>query len=108
MRKDNIDWHFYIKVERVMVWISTILKRRDPFRRVSIIWYWKFRLMSTKDYDDYNRDYALNILERHLENRGDDGRPSDVEIGYDVENHIVRIYAKVNYLGNDHTIYKFR
>ncbi|CCQ92984.1 conserved hypothetical protein [[Clostridium] ultunense Esp] len=61
-----------------------------------------------KDYDDYNRDYALNILERHLENRGDDGRPSDVEISYDGENHMVRIYARVNYLGNDHTIYKFR
>lgn len=61
-----------------------------------------------KDYDGYNRDYAFNILERHLENRGDDGRPSDVEISYDGENHIVRIYAKVNYLGNDHTTYKFR
>lgn len=60
-----------------------------------------------KDYDDYNKGYALNILERHLENRGDDGRPSDVEISYDEENDIVRIYAKVNYLGNDHATYKF-
>ena len=75
----------------------------------NIIWYWKFQLMSTKRIMmAITEIMPLNILERHLENRGDDGRPSDVEISYDGENHIVRIYAKVNYLGNDHTTYKFR
>ncbi|GFN35160.1 hypothetical protein [Tepidimicrobium xylanilyticum] len=61
-----------------------------------------------KDYDEYNKDYALNILERHLEYRGDDGKPVDVDISYDGESNIVRIYAKVEYLGNDHTTYRFR
>lgn len=60
-----------------------------------------------QDYDEYNKDYALNILERHLENRGDDGRPSDVDISYSGEDNVVRIYAKVSYLGNDHTTYRF-
>ncbi|NLW23615.1 MAG: hypothetical protein GXY88_10265 [Tissierellia bacterium] len=61
-----------------------------------------------RDYNDFNDDYALNILERHLEYRGDDGRPSDVRIHYDKENNIVRITANVHYLGNDHTNYRFR
>lgn len=61
-----------------------------------------------KDYDGYNKDYALNISERHLEHRGDDGRPKNVDISYDGKNNIVKIYAKVEYLGNDHTTYRFR
>lgn len=60
-----------------------------------------------KDYDEYNDDIAFNILERHLENRGDDGRPSDVKIHYDKNDNIVRIVANVHYLGNDHTTYRF-
>lgn len=61
-----------------------------------------------KDYDEFHNDYALNILERHLENRADDGRPSDVKIDYDRENNIVKISANVHYLGNQHTNYRFR
>ena len=60
-----------------------------------------------KDYDEYEADYALNILERHLENRNDDGRPSDVRIDYDSKNDIVKIFANIHYLGNEHTNYRF-
>lgn len=59
-----------------------------------------------KDYDDLNDDYAMNILERYMEFRGDDGRPSDAKIDYDPYYNIVRISANVNYLDNDHTTYR--
>lgn len=61
-----------------------------------------------RDYQEYNNDYALNILEKHLENRGDDGRPSDVKIFHDKKDNIVRISANVHYLGNEHTSYRMR
>lgn len=59
-----------------------------------------------EDYDELNEDYAMNILESYLQHRGDDGRPSDVEIEYDHEYDIVRIKANIHYLGNDHTTYR--
>lgn len=59
-----------------------------------------------EDYDELNKDYAMNILESYLEHRGDDGRPSDAEIEYDPEYNIVRIKANIHYLGNDHTTYR--
>ena len=55
-------------------------------------------------YDDYDNEIASEILNYHLQYRGDDGRPSNIEIEYE-ENNIVRISATVNYLGNDHTEY---
>lgn len=61
-----------------------------------------------KDYDDYNADHAFNILERHLEHTGDDGKPSNIEIDYDEENNLVKIFAQLDYLGNDHTDYRFK
>ena len=60
-----------------------------------------------EDYDEINKDYAMNILESYLQFRGDDGRPEDAKIDYDPRNNIVRISAKVNYLDNDHTGYIF-
>jgi len=57
-------------------------------------------------YDELNEDYAMNILDSYLEYRGDDGRPSDVEIEYDGEYDIVRIKANIHYVGNDHTTYR--
>lgn len=57
-------------------------------------------------YDELSVDYAMNILDSYLEYRGDDGRPSDVEIEYDDEYDIVRIKAKIHYIGNDHTTYR--
>lgn len=57
-------------------------------------------------YEELNEDYAMNILYSYLEYRGDDGRPSDVKIEYDDEYDIVRIKAKIHYIGNDHTTYR--
>lgn len=57
-----------------------------------------------RSYDDYNNDIAYQIVNHHLDNRGDDGRASNVRINHDDDN-IVRIYADVNYLGNDHTLF---
>ncbi|MBZ2174407.1 hypothetical protein K8M07_04010 [Schnuerera sp. xch1] len=59
-----------------------------------------------EDYEEYNDDYASNILERHLQYRGDDGRPTNIQIDYDYKNNIVRIFADIHYLGNDHTTYR--
>ena len=59
-----------------------------------------------QDYNDFNDDYAMNILEGYMQFRGDDGRPSDASIDYDPKDNIVRISAKVNYLDNDHTSYR--
>lgn len=61
-----------------------------------------------EDYGELNDDFASNILDRYLEYRGDDGRPTDVRIGYDDRHNVVKIYANVQYLDNDHTTYKFR
>lgn len=58
----------------------------------------------SKTYDQYNNEIASEIVETHLINRGDDGRPSDVKI-QDEDSNIIRIHANVNYLGNDHTGY---
>ncbi len=61
-----------------------------------------------QDYDEFNDDYAMNILESYLQFRGDDGRVEVAKIEYDPKVDIVRIYAKVNYLDNDHTGYVFK
>ncbi|SMB79148.1 hypothetical protein SAMN00017405_0730 [Desulfonispora thiosulfatigenes DSM 11270] len=59
-----------------------------------------------KVYNQFNNEVATEILNHHLENRGDDGRPSDIEIQHE-DNNIVTITANVHYLGNDHTTYKY-
>lgn len=56
-------------------------------------------------YNAYSNEIAYQIVNHHLDNRGDDGRPSDVKIRYEDDDNIVRIYANVDYLGNDHTLY---
>jgi hypothetical protein len=56
-------------------------------------------------YDEYNNELATEIIKHHLVNRGDDGRVSDVQIKHEEQSDIIRIYAKINYLGNDHTGY---
>ncbi len=58
-----------------------------------------------KAYDQYNNEIALEILNYHLKNRGDDGRPSDIRIEHKNNSNIVRIFANIHYLGNDHTTY---
>ena len=59
-----------------------------------------------KIYNQYNNEIACEIVETHLVNRGDDGRPSDVKIQHEDKDNIIKIHANVNYLGNDHTGYR--
>ncbi|MBC8589611.1 hypothetical protein [Wansuia hejianensis] len=58
-----------------------------------------------RTYDEYSNSIANSIVNKHLKNRGDDGRVSNVRIEGKNENNIVKIYADVHYLGNDHTDY---
>ncbi|HCJ56348.1 hypothetical protein SDC9_139978 [bioreactor metagenome] len=59
-----------------------------------------------KIYDRYSDEIASEILQNHLENRGDDGRPSDVHIQHQNNSTVVRISANIDYLGNDHTEFR--
>lgn len=59
-----------------------------------------------KIYNRYSDEIASEIIRNHLENRGDDGRPSDVHIQHENNSTVVRISANVEYLGNDHTKYR--
>lgn len=65
--------------------------------------------ISDQDYnqvfDEYNNEVATEIIKHHLVNRGDDGRVTDVQIKHENDSDIIRIYANINYLGNDHTGY---
>lgn len=66
--------------------------------------------MTAVDFDNvYNGEYsekiASEIINHHFERRGDDGRATDVQIKHDDDSNMVRIYANINYLGNDHTRY---
>ncbi|MGE4283037.1 MAG: hypothetical protein AB7G87_04880 [Clostridia bacterium] len=56
-------------------------------------------------YGEYTNEAASEFLAYYMENRGDDGRPSDIEIKQDKNSHVVRIEANIHYLGNDHTSY---
>lgn len=56
-----------------------------------------------QSYGEINDEIAKEIVTGHLVNRGDDGRASDVQVKNQEDDNIVRIYAKVNYLGNGHT-----
>lgn len=66
--------------------------------------------MTAGDYNkvyngEYNEKIASEIINHHFDRRGDDGRPTDIQIKYEEDSDMVRIYANVNYLGNDHTRY---
>ncbi|MBU5426334.1 hypothetical protein KQI41_07890 [Tissierella pigra] len=66
--------------------------------------------MTAEDYNklynnQYNEKIAEEIINRHLERRGDDGRATNIQIQHDDNSNIVRIYANIDYLGNDHTTY---
>lgn len=59
-----------------------------------------------RTYDEFSDAIAYEIASNHLENRGDDGKVSDVRIKTNNMDNIVRILANVHYLGNDHTEYR--
>lgn len=56
-------------------------------------------------YDQYTNEIAAEFLTYYLEDRNDDGKPSDVQIQHDKNAHTVRIVANIHYLGNEHTSY---
>lgn len=55
--------------------------------------------------DNYNLTIASDILTRYLENRGDDGKPVDVQIRENKNRHTVEIEADLSYIKNEHTDY---
>lgn len=66
--------------------------------------------MTAEDYNkvyrgEYNNEIASEIIRHHFIRRGDDGRPTNIQINHDQDANMVRIYSNVNYLGNDHTKY---
>lgn len=61
-----------------------------------------------RSYNQYNNEIASEIVESHLLNRGDDGRPSNVKIKNEENNDIIKIHANLSYLGNDHTDYRMK
>lgn len=58
-----------------------------------------------KTYNEINNDIATEIVNNHLYNREDDGRPSNIKIEQSMDNDTIKIYADIHYLGNDHTGY---
>lgn len=58
-----------------------------------------------KFYDEYNNEIASEIISEYLEKKDDDGIPADVQIQYDKNDNMVRIFADIHYLGNHHTYY---
>lgn len=56
-----------------------------------------------ESYGKLNNEIAEEIVTGHLVNRGDDGRASDIKFKSGEDGNLIRIYAKVNYLGNEHT-----
>jgi len=59
-----------------------------------------------QSYDEYSNDIANQIVNNHLNKRGDDGRASNVRIEKANENDTIRIHADIEYEGNDHTTYE--
>ena len=58
-----------------------------------------------RTYDSYSNDVAQEIVNTYLNNRGDDGRPSNIRMEKTDEGNIIKIHADLNYLGNDHSTY---
>jgi len=56
-------------------------------------------------YDQYTNEIAAEFLTYYLENRNDDGKPADIQIKHDKDNHVVRIVANLHYSENEHTDY---
>jgi hypothetical protein len=66
--------------------------------------------MTADDYNkvynaEYNEEIASEIINHHLIRRGDDGRATNIRIKHDLEDDMVKIYANISYLGNEHTTY---
>ena len=56
-------------------------------------------------YDNISQENAQEIVDNYLVRSQDDGRPDDIQIKHDKNQHIVTIQANLHYTGNDKTIY---
>ncbi|GAB6084810.1 hypothetical protein [Alkaliphilus crotonatoxidans] len=54
-------------------------------------------------YEDVNEDAASHIVDVFLNYYQDDGRPQNIEINHDKQNHMISISTLLTYEGNDHT-----
>lgn len=54
-------------------------------------------------YDSLNEDYAYELLENYLKYRSDDGRPEDIKLSHNKNQHLVMINADLYYTGNEKT-----
>ncbi len=58
-----------------------------------------------KSFTGEREKIAKDVVQKHLINRGDDGRASNIKMDYQDNSNTVKIYTNVDYLGNDHTEY---
>lgn len=56
-------------------------------------------------YDDISQANAQELVDTYLLSRQDDGRPGEVQIRHNKNQHIVSIYANLDYTGNEKTTY---
>lgn len=58
-----------------------------------------------KNFDyEYSDEIAAQIVNQHLYNNNDDGKASNTNIEL-TDSNLVRIYADISYIGNNHTNY---
>ncbi|HHY83253.1 MAG TPA: hypothetical protein GX505_11365 [Clostridiales bacterium] len=54
-------------------------------------------------YDALNEKDAAALLENYLKYRADDGRPENISLKYNKNEHMVTIQSDLHYLGNNKT-----
>jgi hypothetical protein len=54
-------------------------------------------------YDYLDNEDASELLENYLKYRADDGRPKNIKLKHNKNEHIVTITADLHYLGNEKT-----
>lgn len=54
-------------------------------------------------YDSLNEEDASELLENYLKYRADDGRPEDIKMKHNKNEHLVTINADLYYTGNEKT-----
>lgn len=54
-------------------------------------------------YDGLDEEAASDLLKNYLRYRADDGRPKDIKIRHNKNEHIVTINANLYYTGNEKT-----
>lgn len=67
---------------------------------------WDIFSADVESYDGYSNDIVNQIVNNHLNKKGDDGRASNVRVEMAEEGDIIRIHVDIEYEGNDHTTYE--